>query len=1079
MPVQVIQSGDSLLHIHDLSSPVVKVDVTKDRAILREPEVSEYTGFDILRRGSIRPERGRKPVGIAVPVSDQPIVSAVGLSAFSSVIRNRRYSVDNNELAIRANAADAGTYTSSTGVIAAVDSGYDFTEGDICAIYTPVSLRGVFPVLARDTGASTLTLRSGIAPDASVTFDVFHNTPLSERLSVPSTGDTDWLVKTPILYEKEGPWTIEEAAGFVISNGDERVTSEKSVNSPTRATRYQLNDSLDTDGDLTPDDHHKIQIISEVVGNLRGVLLTNGRKFWLLQDNTLKLMIDLGDDALLKQTWRATRIARNRILLVNSKYAPRVLHLDATELSVGEVSGDETLAGCVIPLKPRDVENRNPDLNLSASWLAFSQNTDGGLELDRHYKIKIRGVSLEDNLESEFVQVFSAASRNIPTDQHATLKENILINAGHSQISVYMAVQDDGGFSPPIHSRITHIEVWRSTASTANDTDAPDVYYLESRMEIADLVGNEVSAGGSQHPLFDDNPVPAGVPVQIADSIIPNFPVVTAADLSSGGTPPICQDVVSLKGVTFCFGKADAPIVKPKMDGIDYFLDSYKHSVISSKSRINKSNAFTDYTFVAGDTFRVLHGGRDANGKTIPIGDFAISSKISNSIIELTTEISLVTTTGSSVIGHIVRSFEIDWPRILSDEEVWFSRTDLFAPESFPVRVKTVSRSGDIFRRAVKVSNFVVMVMDRGVHLIRLDNTQRHGVGIDTISDSGEGTPWPDSVVVVGTAVLWASQQGLRVLIASPDPDIEGRRARITPLGDDRFRSWFSEAFNNGETIDAGVDEINGCVRFRRAIVTSLGTHYRVLQYNFRNDSFVFLDDDSGFIYASCVDVTGEDDSQRLYSVSGTGNVFEVNHEEDTHPYDNLTLQDTLGSKYIVSSTSIERDTAAVFSPSMAGDIIRFRIGSDEYIRTISTATDRRLTFDSVPASLKNVVFVIAAVRTKIRFSSLRGTLLGSVKTIEKVQIKARKGDRHQSSEKLNLKTFNEFGASEQDTGTIDIFDPGDSGKTTKNEVSSIGGQAAALEIQIETIDARTDYELEQVEVSVREEADILVDSTK
>ena len=1079
MPVKTIQSGDSLLHIHDLSSPEVKVDVTKDRAILREPEVSEYTGFDILRRGSLRPERGRKPVGISVPIADQPIVSAIGLSAFSSVIRNRRYSLDLDEFGVRALAANTGTYTSSSGLITSVpNANYDFTEGDVCAIYAPVSLRGVYPVLARDTGAETITIKSGIAPGSATTFDIFHNTPFAERLSVPSTGDTDWLVKTPALYTKEGPWVTEESVGFLISNGDERVASEESMDSPVLATRYQLNDSLDTEGNLTPDDHHKIQVISEKEGNLRGVLLTNGRKFWLLQNSTLKLMMDLGDDALLGQTWRTTRIARNRILLVNSKYAPRVLHLDAKEPSVGQISGDETLAGCVAPIKPRDVENRNPDLNTASSWLAFSDviSPVGGLESDRHYKIKIRGVNLEDNLESEFVQVFSAASLALPTDQHATLKENILTGAADKSISVYMATRDNGGFSPPIHSRITYLEVWRSTASTANDTDAPDVYYLESRMEISVLFGNEKESS-TDHPLFELTPPAAGFPVQIADSIIPNFPVVTAADLSAGGTPPICKDVVSLQGVTFCFGKADASIVKPIMEGNDYFLlNLLDHSIVSSKSRINGTGAFSNYTFVPGDKFRVLYGGRNAAGETLPSGDFAIERRVTGNVLELTTEISPVVTTGSSVIGVIVRSFEINWPRILSDEEVWFSRTDIFAPESFPVRVKTVSRSGDIFRRAVKVSNFIVMVMDRGVHLIRLEGTN---VVVDTIAESGEGTPWPDSVVVVGTAVIWASQQGLRVLIASPEADIEGRRARITPLGDDRFRSWFSDAFNNGETIDAGVDEINGCVRFRRAISTPLGTHYRVLQYNFRNDSFVFLDDDSGFIYASCVDVTGGDDSQRLYSVSDTGNVFEVNHEEDVHPYDNLTLQDTLGSNYIVSSTSIERDTAAVFSPSMAGDIIRFRIGDNEYIRTIATATDRRLTFAAITVSLVGAVFVIAAIRTKIRFSSLRGALLGSVKTVEKVQVKARKGDRHLSSEKLSLKVFNEFGAVEQDAGTIGIFDPGDSGKTTESEVSSIGGQAAALEIQIETIDARTDYELEQVEISVREEADILVDSTK
>jgi len=1087
MPTQTIQSGSSLLHINDLSSPAVKLDVTKDRALLKEPEVSEFTGYDILRRGILRPERGRKPAGISIPVADQPIVSAVGLSDLASVVRNHRYSVDLDELGILVKTTTSGSYVSATGVISSVGTGWEFTEGDVCAIHLPVEMRGVYPIFeAEPSAAGTINIPAGLHPDVgSITLDVIHSTPLAERL-IAVADETDWLVKTPALYKKEGPFVSEVEAGLVIDNSDERQATESSDTAPTLATRYQLNDSIDTEGGITPNDQHKVQVLSEIEGNLRGVLMTNGRKFWLLQGGRLKLMIDLGDDSLKGQKWRTARIARNRIMLVNPKYAPRVLHLDSVELKTGEVSGDETLAGCVTPVKPRDVENRNPDLNVAASWLGFGDviSPAGGLESDRHYKIKIRGVNLEDDLETEFVQVFSAASLSFPTDQHATLKENILTGAADKAISVYMATRDDGGFAPPFHSRITHIEVWRSTASTANDTDAPDTYFLESRMEVVTLVANEAGPSvGEDYPLFNLTPRAESYPVQIADAIAPNLGPLTSEDLLAGGLPPICQDVVALEGVTFCFGKADATIVKPTVDGVDFFggVDAsgggFNHSVSSSKSRFTSTGPtaiYTNYTFLSGDKFEVLHGGRDANDLTIPTGVFDINARISTTVVELEDEISSVVTAGNKGSGHILRPYTINWPKILSDEEVWYSRTDKFNPESFPVRVKTLSRTGDIFRRAVKVSSFIVVVMDRGVHLLRLNGTL---VVVDTIADSGEGTPWPDSVVVVGTAVLWATQQGLRVLISSPEADIEGRRARISPVGDERFRSWFEDAFVSGEVIDAGIDEINGCVRFRRAIITSLGTHYQVLQYNYRTDSFVFLDDDSGFIYANTVDVFGGDNSQRLYSVSDTGNIFEVNHEESTHPYDSLTLQGTLDKSYIITATSIERRTSAVFSPSMAGDVIRFRVGSVEYIRTITTATDKKLNFSSVPASLRGAVFVIAAVRTKIRFSPLLGKLTSSVKTVEKVQIKSRKGAQHASSEGLTLKVFSDFRDSEQAQGTVDIFDVDDSGKSTKNEVSSIEGQGAALEFQIETRDARTDFELQQVEVTVREDSDVLVDS--
>ena len=1079
MPSETVQDGESLRHIYDLTSPEVKLDLTKDRSLLKEPEVSEYTGFDILRRGVLRPERGRKPVGISIPVADQPIVSAVGLSDLASVLRNRRYSVDNNSLGINANGADTGAYTASTGIITSVAAGYDFTKGDVCAIYSPVSHRGVYPVLSRDTGASTLTIKTGIAgSDDTVIFDVFLNTPWGRRL-VLNAAAADWLVKSPALYDLEGPWEQAQADGFVFMNSDERVASETSAAKMTLASFYQKNDALDSGGNLAPSNFHKVQILDEPDGNLRGILMTNGRKFWLLQGGVLKLMMDLNDDDLLGQTWRHTRIARNRIMLVNKKYPPRVLHLDAKELTEGEVSGEETLAGCITPIKPREIENPNPDLNTVASWLGKGfNNVIGGLTPSRNYKVKIRGVNLDDALESEFVQVLAAQNDSIPTDQSAT-KENILLASGDESITVFMSTESDtGGFSPPLDPRITHIEVWRSTAALLVGDDAPDVYFLESRMEIATLIANETQ-GTQNHVLFETSPRAESQPVQIADTIITNFTPLTSEDLLAGGLPPICQDVVSLEGVTFCFGKADTTVVEPVINATDYLTVDSDHTIASSKTRINGASEFTNYVFVAGDKFRILHGGRDANGNTVPLGDFLIEGKIDANNIDLTTQISTVTTVGDSLKGQIIRPFTIKWTKILSDEEMWYSRTDKFNPESFPVRVKTLSRTGDIFRRAVKVSKFIIAIMDRGVHLIRINPLAVGGVTIDTIADSGEGTPWPDSVVVVGTAVLWASQQGLRVLLASPEADIEGRRARISPIGDERFRFWFESAFNAGEIIDAGVDEINGCVRFRRAIITDTGTHYQVLQYNYRNDSFVLLDDDSGFIYASTVDLTGANDSQHLYSVTDTGNVFEVNHEEKAHPYDNLVLQDTLGADYLISGISIQHTTSAVFSPSMAGDIIRFRVGGDEYIRTITTATDKKLTFTAVPVPLSGVVFVIAAVRTKIRWSALKGKLQTSVKTVEKVHIKARKGSRHLSSENLNLKTFSDFRDVEQKTGTVDIFNVDDSGKTTENEVSSIEGQGSSLEVQIETRDARTDYQLQKVEVTLREESDVLVDAVK
>jgi hypothetical protein len=419
----------------------------------------------------------------------------------------------------------------------------------------------------------------------------------------------------------------------------------------------------------------------------------------------------------------------------------------------------------------------------------------------------------------------------------------------------------------------------------------------------------------------------------------------------------------------------------------------------------------------------------------------------------------------------ILRPFRWPWSFIGSDEEVWYSRTDAFAPESFSSRLLVLSRNGDIFRRAVRAGNYAVVVMDQGVHLVFVN-----GINVlkDTIGDVGIGTPWEDSVAVLDNMVLWATSQGVRVLQVSSDVNQEGNRATLSWLTDLRFESWFKEAAENGDRVDTGVDRTNQTFRFRRFKGNNV---YQVLQFSLRTNRWTLLDDDNGLRYASSRYVEVETKAlPAMYSVDGTGAALEVNLRSRPSTYAGSTVQSALSDPvWEVRSISLRHLEKPVFSAGMVGDIIRFRStvpAVNDTVRTVLTAGPYSITFDAVPGLSSKDSFLIGAVRFRRRYAPLQGSRREHVKTLHENLLRLRRGE---TDGKLILRWYEDLSPVFRAEESFEISGPGG---TPIDVLGSKDAQGSALELELESLDTNSDFEIESVEAAVREETVSVVSST-
>jgi len=927
-----------------------------------------------------------------------------------------------------------------------------------------------------DSGALVSAAGSGMYGSVGVRFrDIFNATDY--------TGTTTTLRRDTVFSGTSYAWPADMVGAIIYQNADGRSGPAYSARIMSISTDAETDDTLNFEPALTTDwvaaSFDKISIVYPSTFDKRGIWVTNGRKFWLLQGAAWQQYLDLGSDDYLGETWRVARIAVGLVMFTNPHYPARIVHL--SDGATTDATGNAALAGLITPTKPEPIETAgDDDGNENKSWnITVGKAGAAGGELENadagdSYRVMVRAVNLEDSAESKFVPAYGTVQideRDIATYDAAGTDDGYL--------SVHQRLNNDALAAPPLHERWTHIEVWRTTNNGAN-------YYLERRIEIARLA-NESDDAAILNTLVEETPANQYTCV-LSDTALAGQTQMTAADLLAGHPPPICQEAVSLGGVTICMGKADSDAEDVIAYSRNFYAEgsegfTYDHHGNAAGERCLDGLAlarYAGYEYTAGDQLVITANATDDNEN----GTYDIGSRPNTNDLLLTTH---PTKDLAGVSAYIRRPYTIEWPKIESDEQVHYSRTDKFAPESFPARTFSLSRQGDTFRRLVRVGNYAAVIMTKAVHLLYLSGTS---LLWDTVGSDGDGTPWADSVVVLRNLVLWATPGGIKVLSTSNGVNDQGHRGVAADLDKTgRFRAWFQAAFDNGETVDAGVDTHSECVRWRREISSN---EYQVLQWSYRTNRWTLLDDDNGFAYApSTYAESSALSADRLYSVTGQGNVFLVNHDGEDHPYDGKTVQDTIDTDdgYTVTTTWIMK--ANIFRTSMLGDTIRFRSDTasvDGQSRVITTATINNVNFDAVPGLANGDTFIIGATRFKLKWAPLRGRFRSALQTLTRLLVRAVKGPRNTDNADwddpptgaFTLKAYREFGGSAADTNTreIGIFDERDVDKTTDDRVSSLEAQGSAITLELSLDDSRSDFRLELVEAVLRDESDVRGDTS-
>lgn len=1250
------QRGDILLHIHDLSDPNVELDLTSDPWRLKEGQCSNLIGLDVVDPGRFRPERGRLSADEVSPDTSEDLTDAWGSFDFAHITERKTYTLHPDVdvfLAGGDNVSDGISGDTITVTGHGINQNGPHTN-DSVAICKPAAAKGQYAVSSITANTIVLSTTPGGAPSTLTSWYYFSH---RSTMFVWTIDGDDYLVKSPNLYATDGAFTSNDVGQTVFFDDDERATDEQRRETTALATCFLSNDSVKLSGKAVQDSgftYSKVTMFTAYDSDQRGMWVTNGRIFWLLQNGTWNKKLQLDSSVPYGTRWSMAKITQNITMFASPDFPARIVRM--SDPNVTTDADSSSLAGCPAPKKPTSYEDADLGWGNEPSFTAASyiQANTGALDSSGEYKVQIRAVNLDENLESEFVQVYEDHEPSSTTSLAHPKQTIISTDATHNALRVGIPMRDRY-FGPPVSQRWTHLEVWRTT-------NAGTTYFLESRValvgsELADTAPAGWAANENLHnnrpSIMEPDEQGQSAVVEIDDDLIIAFPPKVANDLIYGKLPPICQDVVSLAGTTYCFGKANAGAVRTsslyaynysgKNGSSDVYTDDYEDDTAS----------FLQYRHQLGDELVIYDGGMDAGGaegvaavytidgdrgnpfnnvdnivaltslstneandntgtetnvtdgrltdgrlddgysslqynntclrlnfETFPEdelgidsvlyvagrctvytsgdvtiraypygnyssgivdsaqavfsggspitathpftedavifripfsaqtfidnldntgGDWAVrlflkASDNSNCTMEINQvwwsngrRVEMESGTFQSAFGNIAdddrkpravirRAYDVKYPILESDEEFTHSRLDKNAPESFSDLRTVLSRNGDTYRKAVPVGNYIAAVMDQGVHLVwNASGT----ASVDTVATYGEGTPWRDSVVVAGRVVVWATPQGAKVLKVSNDPNIEGERGVIAPLGGDKFRSWFSEAYDLGESIDAGADLHNGCLRFRRArTVSGAGTNYQVLQYSFRTDRWTLLDDDYGFKYVPGLNaVSSYPPGQRLYSLGTLGSLFEVNRGSVyNHPTEDVTP--TFGASCSAGSTTTT--SSGNFNSSMLGEVIRFTSAgvNDGLIRVITAASSTSITWAPAltTATVSGDSAHIGAVRFQCKFAPFRGAAPAAHKTLRDVKVIATEGLKGSTSNSITVKVYRDYESASLDSDTVTIFEHDAASKTSHDRHSGVECSGTSMELELKVDDAHTDFAIEHLEATVEEEMDDISD---
>lgn len=1059
------------------------LDLTREPWLLQDGDASVLIGMDVTRPGVFRPDRGRFPVGTSIPLEDRPLTGAFPCRVRASVPLTYRdvYRAAGRTTSTVFNAV----YDPSARTITLANefTGYTVQPGDVCAIARRDDATQLIP-LGRPIVVSKTNNNEIVVSDrlydanVNVTCWIERAGQLDLGRGYQETSQTiDYLVKAKNEYDQSGPWPSDMKGGLVFVNEDSRRSTQQITTVTGVMSWFEPNDTLTLDTSVLQD-LRKFHVLYETKIDADGIWLTNGRRFWLAAGSTVTEWLDLGDDAHLGRVWRMATLRDGVFLFTSEGTYPRVINM-----GYGPKPADATrsIAGCLPLHWNPNVNNETVSGNdVRPVTMQLLANLGTDITISKKYRIKLRPVNVEEHLQGPMYDVPSDADTNVFTLTPANATDGFLLKSYDHHF------RSAAKCAPLRHGRWSHIEVWRTIADGAN-------YFRESLINVEALRNEQQTASPEFWKLISGSTTLYIATDNISDVLLQGFPMLALDDVQFGLPPPICKEAVNVSGITYCAGagvKASRTVHLPLAICTVQSATTAINDPATGQTRFTPdatNKEFDEYVWKEGDVLVVFDGGWDStNGQSLPVGRYHIVAKDTGTAPD-SVYVDDAPITAGAVTGvrcYIETLVEYEWPVVASDEEVWFSRLSDYAPESFNrLAVVVLSRKGDIFRRLVAVSNYACVIMDGGIHLLQPGAGSDGSLTIlkDTVAHEGAGTPWPNSVLVVGNRVFWANRQGIMSMRVSSSANDEGNFGTLIPFDDERVRKWFADAADHNWEVDAGLDPYNGCLRFRRKQDDNTT---QVIQLGFRTSRFTLLDDDPGLAYMAVTSfASAAVNSPRLYSVGVEGAAFEVNRESRQDPYEGATVQDALSSDYEFSDIGILR--VGAFSPLMLGESMRFRSENPDVngqARVIRAATSDEIGFDALPGLAAGDEFLIGAVRFRARLTPFKGAYNQNVKTIEAVQVIAHPGEMHtsgngwadQTPAKLTVRAYRNYQQTPQDERPLEVpvfSEDGDTGNS-EDRHSAVQCDGRAVEIEIENVETRTDFRIEEICARILEEGD-------
>lgn len=1085
MRIDEARRGDALVHTHSLADPDVQLDLTADRWNLNDRQASVMIGRDVITPGVFGPDGGRRPTGVFIPSVDRPITEAFGMDffgrkavRFADIFTQPAYAQPTNSSFQKLQAPFAWPAEMVDGLL--------FVNEDE-RVRDTLGARRITAISTTDNENDTLNWAVGFpANQVGDKFHILYWRNYDKRGIWVTNGQKSWL-----LHEGQYVQYLDLGAALKGQRWDMARISRNLlmlVNDTYPARIIHLDEEASTEASTNSTLAGMITPIKPDDVEIPEVLTNNS---WIMKAEGSSGSMTAGKCRIKVRAVNVDDSATSKFVQVYDEANPTSDVLIVVENDKVSIWNE-----------PNDSDIAPPPLHERWTHIEVWRTTAGGVDYYREALIEIARLANERTVAPIEEISFSGATYYGQSTQYASgtiLKVGAFAAYTHQpgDFALITAPPDGELFDqidPPwnwrtgTYSIIRRVDADRILISQIGARESlrdPFVYVFGT---VTSVVG-EIIAG--QVLLNIDSLVSEKYfECTLSDNDLAGFPVLAVEDFIAGGPPPICRRVASLGAVTVCMGKANVLTVNPGADSRNFYASDF--TIGRPSNIIEKSNHFADYTFLQGDRFVVT---ADPSGSGVTLGEHRILSK-TDDLLALAAPLG-AESGGGGIEGHIRRAYEMDWPTIKSDEDIWFSRTDRFAPESFPTRTLAVSSIGDIFRAMVPVGNYVAVLMDSGVHLLFRSGTQ---LVKDTVAAVGQGTPWEDSVAVVANTVFWASSEGPKAMTVTSEVASSGMRAQIGPLGGTAVRQWFRDAYDADQRIDAGVDTLNHCVRWRRRLDE---TTYQVCQYSYRTGLWTLLDDDNGLAYAATTFAeSAAQASPLLYSVTEVGTVFEVNNQSRVHPYDGFVVQAILGDDDVIThvapsrvgrtrgETGVTRVETGSFASAMLGDVVRFRSPNpqvDGAVRVIVEASRAAIGFDSLPALAAGDEFIIGANRLRYRPAPLTGKFRSTAKTLDSLMVRALPGPRNDGvawpdppEGRFTLRAYREYDDEPVDERDreLEIFDENDVSRTTDDRVSALEGAGSALELELEMVETRTDFRLELIEAEVREETDQIIDAS-